>query len=180
MFWLVLSTWHPAATGYPVSTGATTATVSLKSLLFGSWIAIHFTTCLTLGTEEAYLFGLSTHGMGADLASECNHAILDIIFYVPVKSVWMRAASRFFSMPVSRSELFSGGAFAAGRGNGDLIRYNLTGCDRLRDRFCLRFVCICRDMSAKGDYTLVSILAHGNIFEPCLIERLTDAARHIG
>lgn len=60
------------------------------------------TTCFTLGTL-ANLFGFFPPRFGIDIALQRNHAVFDVIFHFFHSLFFAKAASRFFSMPLSIS-----------------------------------------------------------------------------
>src|ERR1019366_2491204 len=66
-----------------------------------------FTTCLTLGTEEAICSACARTELDSTSPVRVTTPFLTSYFTFLCSPFWMRAASKFFSMPVSRSEFIA-------------------------------------------------------------------------
>src|ERR1035437_1050604 len=82
-------------------------TLQFDELAFWLLDCNSFTTCLTLGTEEAICSACARTELDLTSPVRVTTPFLTSYFTFLCSPFWMRAASKFFSMPVSRSEFIA-------------------------------------------------------------------------
>src|ERR1700691_514023 len=70
-------------------------------------------------------------------------------------------------------------ALVSGRRDGNFIRHTLACGIRACDRFGLRLGGVVGYMSTEGDDALIAVLAHGDVTETRLIERLANRSLNV-
>src|ERR1022692_3675928 len=105
---------HPYAMGYPDPNSRTRRWCSSQFEELAFWLldCNSFTTCLTLGTEEAICSACACTECELTSPVRVTTPFLTLYFTFLCSPFLMRAASKFFSMPVLRSEFIALAAFS--------------------------------------------------------------------